>query len=178
VLGTVGAGYAPIPNRTAFEVLRPLIDEGVMTVETAGVLRDGADAWLLGRWALDRFGPEARRVFGESGDEVVPFATVMANHSGRRSVLIGQTPIRVVCANTLGAAEVKAADGRSPRWAAVRHTEGGKLRLVEEAGRLFAGVVGRYEAIARHYAALKAKHLTDVQFERMVLDLVGQLPRA
>ena len=55
-LGTVGKDYRPIPNREAFEVLKPLTDSGVMTVETAGVLRDGADAWLLGRWDLSKLG--------------------------------------------------------------------------------------------------------------------------
>ena len=142
-----------------------------MAIETAGVLRDGADAWLLGKWDLHRFGADVQEVFRKSGDEVQPFATVMANHSGRRSVLIGQTPIRIVCANTLGQAESDA-DANLGRWATVRHTSGAKAKLAEEAERLFAGVVERYEVIARHYKAMRAAYLTDGQFDDMVLDLV------
>jgi len=172
-LGTVGKDYRPIPNREAFEVLRPLIDGGVMTVETSGVLRDGADAWLLGRWDLSKFGPVAQDVFTQTGEEILPFGTVMANHSGRRAVLLGQTPIRIVCANTLGAAEREGA----ARWSAIHHTDGGKLRLVEEAQRLFAGVVEKYEIIARQYQVLQRTILSETQFEQMILDTVCPDPR-
>ncbi|MBN8832335.1 MAG: DUF932 domain-containing protein, partial [Sphingomonadales bacterium] len=65
------------------------------------------------RWDLDRFGPDARDVFARDGG-LLPYATVMANHSGRRGVLLGHTAIRVVCANTLGAAE-READGTGRR---------------------------------------------------------------
>ena len=75
----------------------------------------------------------AQDVFTQSGEEILPFGTVMANHSGRRAVLLGQTPIRIVCANTLGAAERESDGDNKSRWAAIHHTDGGKLRLVEEA---------------------------------------------
>jgi hypothetical protein len=100
----------------------------------------------------------------------------MANHSGRRAILMGQTPIRIVCANTLGAAERGAEAGRG-RWASIHHTAAGRVRLVEEAQKLFAGVVERYETIAAHYKAMQAKILTPSQFESMVLDVVVPDPR-
>lgn len=174
--GTVGAGYQPIPNREAFEALRPLIDGGVMSIETAGVLRGGADAWLLGRWDLAKFGPQAREVFSREGDEIAPYATVMANHSGRRAILMGQTPIRIVCANTLGAAE-RGAEAGQGRWASIHHTASGKLQLVAEAERLFAGVVERYEVIAAHYRAMQGRYLTEAEFRSLVLDPVVPDPR-
>jgi hypothetical protein len=63
VLGPVGSAYEIVTNRQAFEVLKPLVDERVAALETGGVLRDGADAWLLVRWNLERFGrrPDALR---------------------------------------------------------------------------------------------------------------------
>src|SRR5688572_19879435 len=108
VLGTVGSHYEIVPNRDALEVLKPLLDQGVASIETGGVLRDGADAWLLTRWDLGKLGPDAQAVLG---GEVLPYSTVMVNHDGRRGIQIGNTAIRIVCANTLGMAEREAASG-------------------------------------------------------------------
>ena len=38
------------PNEVAFAApFQPLVDQGVLKLETGGVLRDGADAWLIGQ---------------------------------------------------------------------------------------------------------------------------------
>jgi phage/plasmid-like protein (TIGR03299 family) len=166
VLGTVGSSYEVVPNREAFEVLKPLVDEGVLKLETGGVLRDGADAWLLGRWQLDKFGPDAKAVLG---GEVLPYSTVMANHSGRRGILVGMTPTRLCCANTLGMAE-READRHTSRWIMVDHRAGARGRLVDAAQKLFGGVVERYEVVARQYRLLKGCVLSDGDFTRLVLD--------
>lgn len=176
VLGTVGSHYEIVPNRDALEVLKPLLDAGVASIETGGVLRDGADAWLLTRWDLSKLGPDAQAVLG---GEVLPYSTVMVNHDGRRGIQIGNTAIRIVCANTLGMAEREAASGnRVNRWATVDHRPGAKLRLVEEADRLFKGVIDRYEQLAGQYRLLKAKRLEEKEFRELVLDRVCPDPRA
>jgi phage/plasmid-like protein (TIGR03299 family) len=176
VLGPVGSAYEIVTNRQAFEVLKPLVDGRVAALETGGVLRDGADAWLLVRWNLDRFGPDARAVFQQEGG-ILPYATVLANHSGRRGVMLGHTAIRVVCANTLGAAEREADGVGQSRWVTVTHKADAKSRLVEAAGAMFAGVVDRFEVIARQYRLLMATALTDEAFDRLVLDVVAPDPR-
>ena len=76
VLGPVGSTYELVPNREAFGGLKPLVDQRLAALETGGVLRDGADAWLLVRWNLDRFGAEAREVFAKDGG-LLPYATVL-----------------------------------------------------------------------------------------------------
>lgn len=107
-------------------------------VETGGVLRDGADAWLLVRWDIDRFDPDVRDVFGKDGG-ILPYALVAANHSGRRGVLLGHTSIRVCCANTLGMAETEAAGGAS-RWRTVSALAAGPAMAATCSGaRLQAG---------------------------------------
>lgn len=172
-LGKVGGDYEIVTNRQAFEILKPLIDDGAATIETGGVLRGGADAWMLCRWNLDRFGSITKEVFG---DELLPYATVMANHNGRRGVMIGQTAIRIVCANTLSMAESEA--GRSSdRWIQIMHTKGAGVKLVEAAEKLFANVVEKYERMARHYKLLKEVRLEDEQFAAMVLDVLAPDPR-
>jgi phage/plasmid-like protein (TIGR03299 family) len=170
VLGSVGGLYELVPNREAFEPLRPLVDEGLLRLETGGVLRGGQDAWLLGQWDLSRFGETAREVLA---GEVAPYATVLANHCGRRGVLIGCTPIRICCANTLGMAETH---GQS-RWTQVNHRAGAKVKLVEAAQHMFGRVIERYEIVAKQYKLLMATYLSELDFQHLVLDIVAPDPR-
>lgn len=60
-LGSVGRSYAVLQNEDAFRALEPLGEEGVVLLETGGVLRSGADIWMLGRFAIERFGPSCAR---------------------------------------------------------------------------------------------------------------------
>lgn len=176
VLGSVGSDYEVVPNPVAFEVLKPLVDQGVAKIETAGVLREGADAWLLTRWDLSKFGPTVQEVFG---DELLPYATVMVNHSGRRGILLGQTAIRLCCSNTLGLAERESEQtGSARRWVSVNHRAGARVRLVEAAQELFGGLVDRFEVMAKQYRVLKATRLNEDTFARLVLDVVAPDPRA
>ena len=175
VLGPVGSAYEIVTNSEAFEVLKPLVDQRVAAIETGGVLRDGADAWLLVRWDLSKFGPDVQEVFGRDGG-ILPYATVMANHNGRRGVMLGFTSVRIVCANALGMAETGAvADGS--RWRTVTHKGDAKSKLVEAAQELFIGVVAKFEVIAKQYRLLMDCRIGDEIFTRMVLDVVAPDPR-
>lgn len=173
-LGSVGPDYQVVQNVDAFRAtIGPLVDEGVLQLETGGVLRDGADAWLLGRFDIARFGPVVREVFA---DEVIPFALVKVNHSGRRNNEIVLTPIRVVCANTLGMAESQV-DGGHAKAAAVRHVGDAEARMVEAAQNLFGGIIERYEVIATQYRLLKGYYLDEALFRELVLEpALGEHP--
>lgn len=173
-LGTVGRKYTPLSNREAFRVLVPLLDSGLATLETGGSLRDGADCWLMVRFNVERFGPVLREVFA---DQVIPFGLVAANHNGRRGVLLQLTPVRVVCANTLGMAEREARSqirrgGGDARAIVVRHTATVARRTVEAAQCLFHGIVERYEDAARAYQMLQRVVLEEAEFRRLVLDVI------
>ncbi len=172
-LGVVSANYVPVQNRDAFRAIEPLLDAGVLALETGGVLRDGADAWLLGRFDLARFGPVCREVFA---DEVVPYGLVAVNHSGRRGILLALTPIRVVCANTLGAAETRTTQGVDGSIT-VAHTGEAHAKVIAAAAQLFAAIVERHEVIARHYQLLKQTVLSPADFKALVLDVVAPDPR-
>jgi phage/plasmid-like protein (TIGR03299 family) len=175
-LGSVGADYEIVPNREAFEVLKPLVDDGVLKLETGGVLRDGADAWLMGKWDLSKFGSVVREVFERDGG-LLPYASVMANHSGRRGILLGSTSIRVVCANTLGMAERQADGADARRWVNVTHKHGAAVKLKEAADELFARVLASYEVMAKQYRLLMETPLPYEQFDRLVQDVVAPDPR-
>lgn len=173
-LGSVGPDYQVVQNVDAFRAtIGPLVDEGVLQLETGGVLREGADAWLLGRFNIDKFGPVVREVFA---DEVVPYALVKINHAGRRNNEVVLTPIRVVCANTLGAAESEV-DGGHAKAASIRHTGDAEARMVEAALTLFGGIVERYEVIAKQYRLLKGFYLDEALFRSLVIaPALGQHP--
>jgi len=167
-LGSVGKGYTVVQNHEAFEVLRPLIESGHALLETGGSLREGADAWLLVRWNLTDFGPVVKEVFA---DELVPFGLIAANHSGRRGILLQDTAVRVVCANTLGAAERRG--GERERAVKVIHTGDARQKLIDAAETLWGGVIERYETLAQQYRAMRQTILSPEQFERLVAQPVA-----
>lgn len=163
--------YKAVQNRDAFGVLRPLLDKGVAHLETGGALRGGRDAWMLVRF--DVKDPVVQEVFA---DEVIPFGLVTNNHAGEKRATVQETPIRVVCANTLAMA--------SEHWArnagtgiAVAHRGDATVKMVEAAEKMFAGIVERYRTIAEQYRAMKARELTPEEFGAAVLDQAAPLPK-
>lgn len=168
VLGIVGGRYTPLQNRDAFGVLEPLLDSGLATLETGGTLRGGRDVWMLARFNVDH--PVVQEVFA---DEVVPFGLISNNHTGARQVIVQNTPIRVVCANTLGMA---LDSSRTPSAIKVRHTSSVQSKTVEAAETLWKGIVERMVQTAHQYQALRTKYIRAEQFERAVLDVLAPLP--
>jgi phage/plasmid-like protein (TIGR03299 family) len=154
-LGIVGPQYEPLQNRDAFQVIEPWVDRGVLHIELGGVMRDGADAWLLGRFDLDLFGPVVQEVFA---DQVVPYILVANNHDGRRSARIAETPIRIACANMLDMVDREVKQGRGS-MVAVRHTPKAAERMLEAAEELLGAIVDRYEMLGKEYQLLKETKL-------------------
>lgn len=174
-LGVVGTGYACLQNRHAFEPLLPLLDSGRAFLETGGTLRGGADAWMLVRFDLDD--PVIREAFAgrDGGPEVEPFGLITNNHSGRANALLMQTPIRVVCANTLGVATTGWQDRGDV--IAVAHKGDARAKVVDAAEALFGTIIDRYRSIAEQYRALRARILEAEEFTRAVLDVAAPLPK-
>lgn len=168
VLGVVKERYATLSNRDAFSVLEPLLDAGVCALETGGTLRGGRDAWMMAKFNIKD--PVVREVFA---DEVIPFALITNNHSGEARCLLMETPIRVVCANTLGSAVHSSNASNSM---AVAHKGDARVRVVEAAQQMFGALTERYRTIADQYANMKATRLTVDQFVKSVLDVAAPLP--
>jgi phage/plasmid-like protein (TIGR03299 family) len=169
VLATVGNGYSPLQNRDAFGVLEPLLDSGVAQLETGGVLKGGAKVWMLVRFRVDD--PVVQEVFT---DEVVPFGMVTNNHDGNQRAIVMYTPIRVVCANTLGMAVRGMTEGKDA--ISVVHRGAARVRMVDAATTLFNTITDRYKSIALQYRTLKETRLTVDQFERSLLNRIAPLP--
>lgn len=164
-LGVVQGRYNVFQNADGFEIFRPLVDEGFLTLETGGVLRGGADMWILGRINAAALGERAHEVLD---GEVQPYAMISNNHTGVSGVVLRNTPIRVVCANTLAASE--RAGGRAIK---ILHTSSVKSSVAQAANDLFGKISAQYEAIAESYHLLKTRYLSMEEFERAVLDVVA-----
>lgn len=161
-LGIVGSRYTPLQNGDAFRIIEPLLNTGRAALETAGSLREGRDVWILVRFDIND--AVVQEVFA---DEVLPFGLLSNNHAGERGVILQETPIRVVCANTLGTAHRSAIDGKVVR---VRHTFNVELRTVQAVESLWEALIERYQIIARQYAILKRCFLSRAAFTSVVLD--------
>jgi phage/plasmid-like protein (TIGR03299 family) len=172
VLGTVGDQWQPLQNREGFQVLEPLLDAGLAKIETGGSLREGRDVWML--FSIDREALMAKA--GAAGDplaemlaEVAPFALITNNHAGQRKAIVRETPIRVVCANTLDAALDARDQGCS---VAVEHSTNVKQNLEQAAAMMFGNIVERFTRFATVRQDLRSTVLTERAFGRLVLDRV------
>jgi len=171
-LGVVEHRYHVVQNTDAFRILVPLLDAETAAIETAGVLRDGADAWMLLKLEIAKFPSAVQEAFEGHSDRISPYILVANNHNGRRGILVALTAVRVVCANTLGAAENAGVSDQIM----VRHTESAEQALLDAAQTLWGDVIQRYTLLAEAYERLRQTYLTPDLFQRLVVDAVAPDP--
>jgi len=167
VFGVVGDQYELVTNRQATQVVDALVGEGLARIETAGALNGGRDAFMMLRFV----GADFQNVENYETDPVNFYGMVRANHSGKTSVQLATTPIRVVCANTLAAC---LSNGKTA-VRAIRHTKSAHTRLVEEAQALWGGVLADAVDMSKAFARFRQRELTPAQFNA-VLELVAPMP--
>jgi phage/plasmid-like protein (TIGR03299 family) len=134
VLGIVSDEYEVVSNREAFKFLDALIGSE-LHFETAGSLWGGRRVWMLARL------PEYVEL---GGDLSASYIYVANSHDGSMAVTAAVTPIRIVCANTLGAALRQAEHGaNAQRMFRFRHT--GNLQAKFGEARQVLGMTINYE---------------------------------
>ncbi len=134
VLGIVSDEYEVVDNRAAFAFLDALIGSD-MHFETAGSLWGGRRVWVLARL------PEYVEL---GGDLSATYVYVANSHDGSMAVTAAVTPIRIVCANTLGAALRQAEHGvAAQRTFRFRHT--GNLQAKFAEARQVLGMTINYQ---------------------------------
>jgi phage/plasmid-like protein (TIGR03299 family) len=121
LLGIVGRDYEPLDNREAFGFLDELIGSQ-LHFETAGSLFGGRRVWVLARL------PECVEV---GGDQTGTYLYIANAHDGSMAVTAAVTPVRIVCANTLGYALRRSEGQGAQRTFRFRHTGGLHSRLHE-----------------------------------------------
>ncbi len=180
VIGSVGENYAPLQNVEAFGVLEPLLDSGIVQVETAGSLRGGKQVWTLVSFQVDEI---LRRVH-ESGagqdvvvtaesvaSEVLPYALFTNDHTGRARARIKETAIRVVCANTM-AMSFGESVGTDVE---VTHAGDVTANYQAAAGLLLQSIASRYAGFAEKAVELRSRKLSRVEFKENVLDVAAPI---
>lgn len=181
-LGAVGPQYQVVQNADAFRAtIGPLVNAGIIRLETGAVLRGGASAFLLGRLDTEQFGPIAREVFAQEG--ILPYVGIATDHSGKRGNFLALTSIRWVCGNTLGVDEARAVrlessgSDHDERLATIRHTGDAEAKHVDAAQRLLGGLIERAEAVAKAYRILKGFYLDEALFRTLVIEpSIGKHP--
>lgn len=116
VLGVVTDTYKPFQNREAFGWFQELIDDGTCVLETAGSLQQGRKVWVQARYAS--------AIEVKDGDAIIPYLLLANGHDGKMSLRLMNTPIRVVCWNTMqasGAVEDGDMEGAAKSGVAISH---------------------------------------------------------
>jgi phage/plasmid-like protein (TIGR03299 family) len=90
-------GYTTIQNERCFGVFDEIVGSGQAKYEVVGSLQGGRKIWLLARIPSLDFAIKGK-------DEVRAYLLLTTSHDGSLSLQVFETPIRVVCYNTLSSA--------------------------------------------------------------------------
>lgn len=160
VLGIVGTRYVPLQNVDAFRWFDPLVADRDCVLEAAGSVKGGRHVWILARIGIDPQ-PVGRR----ADDIAAPYLLLSNSHDGTRAVTVTFTPIRVVCWNTLSAAN-RAADSDKVSSRKVRHTRAAANTL--QGVRETINLASRdFSAKAVLWRELASKDLAPAQSQRL-----------
>jgi phage/plasmid-like protein (TIGR03299 family) len=159
LLGIVGVDYEPLDNREAFRFLDELIGSQLY-FETTGSLWGGRRVWVLARL------PGWIEV---GGDRAGTYVFVANAHDGSMAVTAAVTPIRIVCANTLGYALSRADGADALRTFRFRHTSGLHTRL-HEARRVMQITIDYAEQFKRLGDRLALEPISERALRSRVLD--------
>jgi phage/plasmid-like protein (TIGR03299 family) len=150
-LGIVGKDYRPISNQEMAKFAEVLAGEDkAITVETGGTLRNGRRVFVLVKL------PKDTEVL--DGDVLKNYVCISNGHDGDSGFNVGHTPIRVVCANTLRAAE------GNMKGAKFAHT-GNIDQKIELARAALGIIVGQSERFAEQARTLAKVSLTEAKIE-------------
>jgi phage/plasmid-like protein (TIGR03299 family) len=150
VLGVVSNSYQPVQNHQCFSFLDAVVADGRLRYHTAGALGHGERVWMLAKI------PGEIRV-KDCDDVTDKFLLLSNSHDGSSSLRVYFTPIRVVCANTLGMAE------RRSRGEGVSIAHRGNLaakvaeaqEILGFATRYYDDLAGKIDQLASHYPTRK-----------------------
>lgn len=157
VLGNTTERYYPIQNEQAFEFVDSIIGSGEVLFETAGSLFGGERVFMLARL------PQDIKVAGEA---INPYLVLTNAHNGKNALLVTETPIRVVCQNTLNAAL-----RGSKRSVKIRHSAQSDQRLAD--ARKVLGFTKQYfESFEKFATELVKAKMTKAAFEAFLNELI------
>lgn len=160
VLGVVTEDYKVVQNADAFDFLDTLL-MGQYAFETAGSLFGGKRVWVLVKHS------DAIEIGGDAVDRYIYVAN---SHDGSLALTASATPVRIVCANTLGFALSKSDSGKqAARTFRFRHTGNVEAKVAE--ARKVMQVAINYDKVFKSVGdSLALEPMTKRQFERKVVN--------
>lgn len=148
-LGVVSPRYTVLQNAESFGWFNPMVDSGLVTLETAGSLQDGARTWIMARVAGSDMGIVR-------DDVVRKFILLSNSHDGSMAIRLGFVPVRVVCANTLAMAIQNGAS----QLIRLKHQKGAVATL--ESLREIMNLANQsFEATADQFRAIAARNVAN-----------------
>lgn len=158
ILSTAGQRYEAFQNETLFYMGHDLQEAGLGRWETAGSLKGGRV--VFGSLSVDR-----EVVLDPSGanDVIKNYLLLAASHDGTLAITAANTPVRVVCSNTLNFA----LSGAKQKFS-FRHTQTAesKAQYVAKAMKDAHGYIDKFEAVANK---LIGKKISDKVFNDILL---------
>lgn len=171
-IGTVSDGFALINHGEMGQIIEAVLGQTNVKFETAGSVKGGAMVWALVK--ID----EPYTVAGDvdaSGDPILtfPYLALLNSHDGTGACKLTRTQVRVVCWNTIQAAD---ADGDNHgQQFKFRHT-GKPMERIEDAKEALAGArdeATRWRAVAEELYG----HPADEEFKlRFVSEFIPTPP--
>ena len=161
VLGIVGDGYVAFQNHELADMANALGQrgDGTVKVETAGSLKGGRTVFFLVR--TGEFGVGIGK-----GDRVQTYGLFTSSHDGSGAIRAHGTSVRVVCANTMRAAE----RGGRGEGLTIRHTKSLTNRVAAAKAAL-AGIAEASKTYEAQAGALADRGLTSDTLKGFFLDV-------
>ena len=156
IMGATSEAFEVFQNHEVVGMFDALAHGGEIRYETAGGIKDGAIVWMLARM------PEL--TMSIKGDEINSFMLIQNGHTGKSKLKAIPTTIRVVCANTLKAA--------NSAYAAAR--KGNKIQTVNT-GYEIKHTVGMRDKVDEVKAAYAA-HLDDFRLTKEMFEVLAGIP--
>lgn len=162
VLGIVGPRYQPLQNAEAFDWFNAFVENGEVSLETAGSLDEGRRIWVMAKIARD---PSVI----VPNDEILKYLMLSNSHDGTLAIRVGYTPIRIVCANTLAMAH----SSNASKLIRVRHTASSKVAL-DKLKDIMNLVDREFEATAEQFRFLASKTFNQKDIREYVKAVLGK----
>jgi hypothetical protein len=162
-IGVVGRLYTPIQNVDSFSFFDGVVGQGKAIYEVCGSLGQGETIWLLAKI------PGEIRIL-KTDDIVEKYLLLTNSHNGKSTMRMFFTGVRVVCENTLAAAntEVEQSGGNVVR---IKHLPGVHNKV--EAAKEILGLVDKtYGELQQAYDKLAGYQVNDEWLTEYVKELV------
>lgn len=158
-LGVVAAGYKEVQPDEVMGFFRDLTTRLGFRMEVAGALRGGARIWALARVH------EGAIVRGD--DLIRPYVLLSTSYNGSAATVAQLTAVRVVCNNTLTAADNAAGEARVSVW----HTSS----FDADAVKADLGIVaGTFDGMLARIQSLAARQVSQSDVDRFLVGLLDK----